>query len=77
MGATDWGKPADTGFVDARKAWYVIDHPMTGAMGPTLASFKQQNAAQAFIEKHGGKLLRFEDISLEVLAKLGKGHSMH
>lgn len=77
MGTTEWEKPEDTALVDARTAWYVIEQPMTGAMGPTLASFKQQSAANAFIDKHGGKLLRFEDITLEVLAKLGRGHRTH
>jgi copper chaperone NosL len=75
MGATDWEHPADNAFVDARSAWYVADQPLKGAMGPTLASFKTREDAQAFIEKHGGRLLRFKDITLEILATLGGGKS--
>ena len=73
MGKTDWEHPADSAFVDARAAWYVADQPLRGAMGPTLASFKQRKDAEAFREQHGGRLLRFEDITLEILAKLGEG----
>lgn len=77
MGGTEWKQPDDSAFVDARAAWYVADHPRTGAMGPTLASFKLRDAAEAFIGEYGGRLLRFEDISLEVLASLGKGKPLH
>lgn len=76
MGATDWDHPSDTAFVDARSAWYVADHQLKGAMGPTLASFKKQEEAMAFIDKHGGRLLRFEDITLELLANLGRAVSV-
>lgn len=73
MAATDWEHPADNAFVDAPSAWYVADQPLEGAMGPTLASFKHREDALEFIDKHGGKLLRFEDVTLELMAKLGKG----
>ncbi len=73
MGATDWEHPADSAFVDARAAWYVVDQPLTGAMGPTLASFSRKEAAQAFIQRHGGRLMRFDDITLEVVANLSGG----
>ena len=75
MGASDWAHPTDSTFIDARMAWYVADQPMRGAMGPTLAAFKGQEQARAFIEQHGGRLLRFEEITLEILANLGEGAS--
>lgn len=73
MGATGWEHPADKAFVDARTAWYVADQPLAGAMGPTLASFRNREEAMAFIERHGGRLLRFDEIDLEILATLGGG----
>lgn len=73
MGATDWDHPADSAFVDARKAFYVIDQPLKGAMGPTLASFKHRKDALAFMEKHDGRILRFDDITLDIVATLGSG----
>jgi len=77
MAATDWNHPANSAFVDARSAWYVADQPLKGAMGPTLASFKTQKGAEAFHVKHGGRLLRFEDITLEILANLDGDASKH
>lgn len=71
MAATDWEHPANTAFVDARSAWYVADQPLEGAMGPTLASFNRREDALDFIKKHGGRLLRYDDITLELLANLG------
>ncbi len=70
MGKTNWTHPSDKDFVDARTAWYVIDQPLPGAMGPTLASFAKKTDAEAFIRKHGGHLLQFQDITLEILADM-------
>jgi len=70
MGKTSWKHPSDKDFVDARTAWYVTDQPLPGAMGPTLASFAHKADADAFVNKHGGRLLRFQDITLELLANL-------
>jgi copper chaperone NosL len=73
MGKTSWTHPSDSDFVAARTAWYVVDQPLPGAMGPTLASFAKRADAESFIKKHGGHLLRFEDITLELLANLKGG----
>ncbi len=73
MGATDWEHPSDAAFTDARSAWYVAGHDLRGAMGPTLASFAKREDAQRFIAEHGGRLLHFDDISLEMLASLSAG----
>ncbi len=54
-------------FTDARSAYYVINTPLKGAMGHIIASFAKKQDAEAFITKFGGKLLRFEDITLETL----------
>ncbi len=73
MGATDWEHPSDAAFTDARSAWYVAGHDLRGAMGPTLASFAKRENAERFIAEHGGRLLRFDDITLEMLASLSAG----
>ncbi|MDR9436998.1 MAG: nitrous oxide reductase accessory protein NosL [Thiohalophilus sp.] len=74
MGSTTWESPDNSAFTDARQAWYVIHHPMTGAMGPTLASFAEKAAAEEFIAEHGGEVVRFEDITLELVANLTMGN---
>lgn len=73
MANADWHKPGDIALVDGRMAWYVAGHPLRGAMGPTLATFAQQQAAEAFIKQYGGRLLRYEDISLELISELDYG----
>lgn len=73
MGATDWQHPADSAFVDGRGAWYVTGHDLRGAMGPTLASFARREDAERFAAEHGGRVIRFNDITLEMLATLNTG----
>lgn len=82
MAVSAWHAPdasADA-FVDARQAWYVIDHDLPGSMGPTLASFRQREDADRFISSHGGRVLAFEEISLERIARMtatGDHATMH
>lgn len=78
MAATDWAQPDDAAFTPAQEAWYVIGHGKTGAMGPTLASFRDSAAAQSFIDEHGGRMLPYSEVSLEVLQELSRsGHHHH
>lgn len=72
MSGRDWQEPGPgpEGFVDAQDAWYVTGHSRMGAMGPTLASFSSKTSAQAFAAEHGGRLLRFPEIDLDVLRNL-------
>jgi copper chaperone NosL len=62
MGATSWDKPQGH-WIDAKAAFYVIGSRRTGSMGPTLATFAQETDAQAFVRDHGGKVLRFAEIT--------------
>lgn len=70
---TPWGKPADDAYIRAVDAWYVVGHDQPGAMGHTLASFAEQEQAENFSDEHGGEVIRFEDIDLELLGSLGRG----
>jgi copper chaperone NosL len=74
--ATTWRKPSDEHFLDVRQAWFVIGHNKPGAMGPTLASFQEKQAAEKFIKQQGGRILRFNDIDLELLAELRMKHTV-
>ncbi len=67
MSKTPWQSPEDEYFIDAREAWFVIGSEKKGAMGKTLASFAQQADAEVFIKEFGGKLYRFDDITIDVL----------
>jgi len=68
----DWAHPSNlpNSFTDARKAYYVAWQPLPGAMGPTFASFAKRSDAEAFIKAHGGRLLRYGDVTPEVVSSL-------
>ncbi len=72
MAATDWQHPGDRHFVDGRSAWYVVDQPLPGAMGPTLASFHERADAESFAAKHGGRIMSYAQIDLDVMEELNK-----
>lgn len=77
MKETSWDSPSDDAFIRAADAVYVIDHDRRGSMGHTLAPFADKNAAEAFIEDHGGEIVAFEEITLERLAHLGGSATRH
>lgn len=66
MGKAAWEDPRDN-WIDARAAFYVAGSKRRGSMGPTLASFAKQEDAQAFVQKYGGKVLRFNDITPDMV----------
>lgn len=68
----DWRHPPDTpeSFINARRAYYVVFQPLTGAMGPTLAPFNHKAAAARFIATNGGALLRFHQITPDLISGL-------
>lgn len=66
MGATDWTRPQGH-WIDAKTAFFVLGSRMKGSMGPTLATFARLEDAQAFAGKHGGRVLRFEEITLDMV----------
>lgn len=71
--AAPWATPDDEAFVRASEAWYVVGHDRRGAMGHTLASFAERADAEAFRDEHGGKLVGFAAIDLDLLGRLGRG----
>ena len=73
IGKTPWAAPENDAFIHAKDALYVIGHDQPGAMGHTLASFAEQADAQAFIDEHGGEVIRYADIDLPLLGELGRG----
>lgn len=68
----DWQHPTGDphSFVDARTAYYVGWQNLAGEMGPTFASFTRKSDAEAFRRSHGGALLRFEQITPDLVAQL-------
>lgn len=65
MGKEDWRQPR-ANWIDARAAFYVVGSNLRGSMGPTFAAFARREDAEAFVQQHGGKLLRFEEVTPEM-----------
>ncbi|MDR3517979.1 MAG: nitrous oxide reductase accessory protein NosL [Azospirillaceae bacterium] len=61
--APDWAHAQDGGWVDARKAVYVIDSDITATMGMVEeVPFGDRNAADVFARQHGGRVVGFDQI---------------
>ena len=67
MGRADWNRPLGH-WIDAKAAFFVAGSSRHGSMGPTLASFAREVDAQAFARQHGGKVLRFADVTSEMVS---------
>ena len=66
MGKADWTRPQGH-WIDARTAFYVVGSRLHGSMGPTVASFASEADAQRFSAGQGGQVLRFEQVTLDMV----------
>ncbi len=66
MGKADWDQPRGN-WIDARSAFYVLGSKRHGSMGPTIASFAQEQDAKKFIEQWGGQLLRYAEVKPDMV----------
>jgi copper chaperone NosL len=66
MAQAGWDRPVGH-WIDARRALYVLGSKRTGSMGPTAASFADEAGAKAFAGQWGGRVLRFADITPEMV----------
>ncbi|MCG3200797.1 MAG: Copper-binding lipoprotein NosL [Gammaproteobacteria bacterium] len=73
MARADWNEPRGQ-WIDALRAFYVRGSGMMGSMGPTFAAFSRREDAEAFAQKHGGKVLRFEEVTPEMADLRGGAH---
>lgn len=65
MAGQDWKNPGR--WIDAERAFYVYGANISGAMGNELVPFSDRVSAGRFIEKHGGSIVHFNEITLEML----------
>lgn len=68
MGKAEWEHPRGN-WIEAKTALYVVGSRKHGSMGPTFGSFSSMPDAEAFAQKEGGKILRFEQISADMVSK--------
>lgn len=61
--AQSWDKPGAANWIDAKKAWFVIDSKMRGGMGAEEAvPFSEREAAERFAGKNGGRVVAFSGV---------------
>ncbi|WP_343316068.1 nitrous oxide reductase accessory protein NosL [Brucella sp. BE17] len=61
--APSWEEPGAENWVDARKAFFVIESNAVGGMGAQEAvPFSTREAADQFITEKGGRVVGFEDV---------------
>jgi copper chaperone NosL len=62
------------GRIDARSAWYVVGSDVLGPMGHELVPLATAADAQEFMaDHHGTRILRFDEVSPELLKDLDAG----
>lgn len=66
MAKTDWDHP-QANWIDAKTAVYVVGSRKHGSMGPTYGSFSNMQDAQAFVTKEGGRILHFDQITVDMV----------
>lgn len=66
MGEADWESPRGH-WIDARGAFYVLGSELHGSMGPTIGAFASEAKAAEFAKQHGGRVLRFGEVSPEMV----------
>lgn len=70
MAKADWVHPQGY-WVDAKAAFYVVGSSRQGSMGPTVASFAAEADATTFAKQFGGKVLRFDQVTLDMVDLTG------
>lgn len=61
--AHDWNNVGQENWIPATSAHYVVASSKTGGMGaPELVPFSDQDDAREFVSRHGGQILRLDDI---------------
>lgn len=67
MGGTSWQHPRGH-WIPADQAYYVIGNRRLTDMGPTFVSFRSRAAAADFTAKYGGRIYRFDQIKMAMIA---------
>ena len=70
--APSWDKPGADNWVEARKAFFVIDSRVKGGMGGDEAvPFSDRGAAEKFAAENGGRIVKFDQVPREYVLASG------
>ncbi len=70
MGDAEWKAK----WIDAKKAFYVYAEKKSGAMGDPFLPYLDEEKAKSYVALYGGKVLRFEDITPDMLKPFQEPH---
>lgn len=61
--AASWEDPGADNWIDARRAFFVIESDQKGGMGaPEAVPFSDRAAADTFVAQHGGRIVAYAEI---------------
>jgi copper chaperone NosL len=66
MSKADWKHPVNH-WLDAEKSLYVHGSDMSGPMGEEIIPFPDVPSAEEFTRSHGGRITRFNEITMDML----------
>ncbi|PKO33196.1 MAG: nitrous oxide reductase accessory protein NosL [Betaproteobacteria bacterium HGW-Betaproteobacteria-7] len=66
MAKADWEQP-EGHWLDARSAFFVVGSPRRASMGPTVPGFASAADAASYATQHGGKVLPFAEVTLDMV----------
>lgn len=68
MSDANWDNPGTDNWIEARKAWYVLNSKRSGGMGAAeTVPFSTKESAGLFVNKEGGEVYSFSEIPKEYL----------
>ena len=59
--------PPHSNWIDAEKAFYIYGGDIMGSMGEALVPLSDTKDAEVYIKKHGGRIIRFNDVTMDML----------
>lgn len=75
MGKADPDRPRDH-WIDATRAFYVYGGDVMGPMGEALVPFPDRRQAEAYVGRNGGRIVRFDEVTPEMLRPDAKEREM-
>lgn len=70
--APSWDKPGADNWIEARKAFFVIDSRAKGGMGGSEAvPFSDRDAAEKFVVENGGRIVSFDQVPRDYVLASG------
>ena len=66
IGKTDWAAPSGH-WILAKDALFVVGSKKQGSMGPTFGAFSSAPEAASFVQREGGKVVPFDQVTAAML----------